>query len=147
MAAGLLGARASVLRRHGHRTVVVAVVAVGVVQVPVHEVVHVVAMWHGLVSAAGAVHVTRVVRAAVVVGCALIRVLRADRQHMLVDVVTVGVMQVAIVQVVHVPVVLQRGVAAAGTVLVCVALMNLTVHFIPLLLLEVVRTPAGDQGR
>lgn len=103
---------------------VVAVAAVGVVQVAFDQVVHVVAVGHRGVAAAGAVAVVGVVAGAQVLGRAFGGVLRVDRQLVFVDVVAVGVVQVAVVQVVHVAVVLDRGVTAVGAVFVLVGLVG-----------------------
>ena len=100
------------------RAVVVAVVAVRVVQVPIDEVIDVVAMWHRFVTAAGAMDVSCFVAAAVVVGRAGVRVGGADSDAVFIDVAAVRVVQVAVVQVVNVAVVLDGGVAAARAVLV-----------------------------
>jgi hypothetical protein len=77
--------------------VIVAVVAVGVMQVPVDQVVDVVAMRHRLVTAVRAVDVVGVVALTLVVGCALRRIVVVDVEAVLVDVVLVWVVQVAIV--------------------------------------------------
>ena len=65
--------------RSGHDVdgpVVVAVVAVRMVQMPVHEIIHVVAVRHRLVPAARAVHVGSVVPVAVVCRRAGVGILR-----------------------------------------------------------------------
>ncbi len=103
---------------------IVAVVAVRMVQVAVDEVVHVVAVWHGFVAAARAVLVVGGVGLAVVVRSACVRVLRADLDRMLVVVPLVGVMEVAVVQIVDVAVVFDGSVAAAGAVDMLVILMD-----------------------
>lgn len=99
---------------------VVAVVAVGVVQVPVHEVVHMVAVGHGFMSAAGAMHVARLVPGACVRGRADVRVGGGDGDAVLVHMVAVGVVQVAVVQIVSVSVMDDGSVTAAGAVSVIV---------------------------
>jgi hypothetical protein len=100
------------------RAVIVAVIAVRVMQVAVDEVVDVVAVRHGLVAAAGAMHVARRVPGTAMVGRAPIRVARRDLDHVLIDMILVRVVQVAIVQVVDVPVMADRRVPAVGSVLV-----------------------------
>ena len=97
---------------------VVAVVAVRVVQVAIDEVVNVVAMRHGFVAATGTVYMSRFVAAAVVVRRAGIRVGGADGDAVFIDVVAVRMVQVAVVQIVNVAVVLDGGVAAVRAVLV-----------------------------
>ena len=99
---------------------VVAVVAVWVVQVAIDEIVDVVAMRYCFVTAAGAVHVSRFVATAVVVGRASVRVGGADCDDVLINVVTMLVVQVAVVQVINVAFVLDGGVAAVRAVLVFV---------------------------
>lgn len=107
---------------------VVAVVPVGVMEVPVDEVVDVVAVGHGLVSTAGAVDVTVLVPGAAVCGGAGGRVALAHLDHVLVHVVAVGVVEVAVVEVVHVVAVLDGDVATLGAVDVVVVLVLVAVH-------------------
>ena len=101
--------------------VVVAVVAVGVVQVAIDQVIDVVAVRHRFVAAAGAVAVALGVLAAVVAGRAGRGVGAPDRQGVLLDRAAVLVVQVAVVQVVGVAVVLDGRVAAVRPVLMGVA--------------------------
>jgi hypothetical protein len=91
-------------------------VAVRVMEVVAHEVVDVVAMGHRLVPAALAVGVIGVVVVTGMLGGAAFGMLGIDLEHVLVDVILVRVMQLAVVQVVHVITVLDSGVTAAGTV-------------------------------
>jgi hypothetical protein len=56
-------------------TVVVAVIAVRAVKMTGDVIIHVVAVRHRLVAAAGAVHMARVMPTAAVVGCAAVGVL------------------------------------------------------------------------
>jgi len=107
--------------------VVVAVVAVGMVQVVGDQVVDVIAVRYRLVTASGAVGVPGVVARTGkgVFRSAVLRVLAANLDCVLVDVVLVRVMQVAVVQVVHMSLVTDGHVAAVRTVLVCVVLVNL----------------------
>jgi hypothetical protein len=93
--------------------VIVAMIAVGMMQVPLDQKVDVVAMRDGLVPAAGAVLV-----AALDVRRAAGRIRRADRDRMLVDVIAVHVMQVAVVQIVDMTLVADRRVPAARAMLV-----------------------------
>lgn len=94
---------------------VVAVALVGVVQPPAHEVIDVIAVRHGLVSAVRSVLVVGVARGGVGVTSGMCLV---DRDHVLVDVVVVGVVQVAVVEIVDVIVVMDGGVPATRSVLV-----------------------------
>jgi hypothetical protein len=95
--------------------VIVAVIAVLVMQVTVDEVVRVVAVRHRFVTARRPVLVIRRVLGRVP-GCASRGILRVDRECVVVDVVAVHVMEVAVVQVVRVAFVLDGGVAAVRSV-------------------------------
>jgi hypothetical protein len=100
--------------------VVVAVALVGVVEAPIDQVVHMVAVGNLVVAAALAVDVG----AAVMRGVAAIRVELVDRQPVLVDVVAVGVVEVAVVEKVDVAVVDDLRVAAARPVYMLVRIVN-----------------------
>jgi hypothetical protein len=108
--------------------VVVAVVAVRMVEVAGDQVVGVVAMRHGFVATIRTVGVIRVVPRAVVVRGAVVGVCGAHLDRVLVDMVLVRVMEVAVMQVIDVTIVLDRGVAALGTVLVGVTFVDLMTH-------------------
>jgi hypothetical protein len=112
-------------QRHG--PVVVAVVAVRVVQVPIHEVIDVVAMRDRRVSTAGAVHVVRIVTGALVL-CATVRVFRCHFDRVFIVVTLVGAVQMPIVQIADVVAVPDGRVPAVGAMLVIVIFMNLVCH-------------------
>jgi hypothetical protein len=101
--------------------VIVAVIAVRVVKVAVHQVIDVVAVRHRFMAAAGAVPMSLVVLAAIMVGSALGGISAADRQRVFLDFVAFVVVQVPIVQVVGVALVADGLVAAVGPVLMVVA--------------------------
>lgn len=82
---------------HVHGTMVIAVIAMGVVKVAIDEVIHVIAVGDSWVTATGTVNVVRRVAGAAVVRRAVGRVGCGDIEGMLIDVVTVGMMQVAVV--------------------------------------------------
>jgi hypothetical protein len=103
--------------------VIVAVVAVRVVQVAVDEVVDVIAMRHRLVPAARPVLMPRLVPLAAMLGCAAVGVLVRHLDHVLVDVIVVRMMQVTVVQVVDVILMANGGVTAIGAVAVRMALV------------------------
>jgi hypothetical protein len=96
------------------------------VEVIVHEVIHMVAVGDGLVPTAGAVHVPRAGTIGPIARGAAVRVLGTDVDRMLLD-LTIGplMVQVAVVQIIHVAFVLQARVAAAGAVLVGMIRMQL----------------------
>jgi hypothetical protein len=95
---------------------VVAMIAMRMMQPSVHEVIDVVAVRDGFVTAPRAVRMPRTSH----VRRALRRVCLADRQHMLIDVVVMRVVQVAVVQIVDVPIVADRGMPAVRVMLVMV---------------------------
>ena len=102
---------------------IVAVVAVRMVQVAVHKVIDMIAMWHGFVAATGSVDVAGFVAAA---GCrATIGVRGAHFDDMFIDVIAMRVMEVAVVQVIDMSLVFHSGVAAAWAVLMIVVGMSL----------------------
>jgi hypothetical protein len=93
--------------------VVVAVVFVGPVQPALDQVVDVITVRNRLVAATRVVGVLTADRVGVTAGVLLI-----DRDHVLVNVLLVRVVQVAIVEVVDVITVSHRRVTTAGAVLV-----------------------------
>jgi hypothetical protein len=100
--------------------VIVAVVTVPVVKVVGDPVIHVITVRHHLVAAAGAVHMTCVMPTALMVGSAAIGVLAWYLDRMLVDVTFVRVVEVTVVQIIHVATVAHRGMSAARPMLVSV---------------------------
>ena len=103
---------------------IVAVGAVRMVQVALDEVVHVGAVRHGFVAAARAMPVVVRVELAVALWSACVGILRAHVDRMLVVMALVGVVQMAVVQIVDVTVVLDGGVSAAGAVDMLMGLMD-----------------------
>lgn len=97
---------------------VIAVVAVGVVQVAIDQIVDMVTVGHGFVTAARTVNVAWLVAVANVCGGTGGWVGGAHSDDVLVHMVTVGVVQMAVVQIVYMAIVTHSGVAAAWTVLV-----------------------------
>lgn len=113
---------------------IVAVVAVRMVEVTVHEEVGVVAVWNRFVPAARSMGVVLRVPVAGVRWGAVSGVRAVDGEAMLVDMVAVRVVQVPIVKVVRVVAVLHGGVAAVGTVLVVMVVVDrvIVAHALPL---------------
>ena len=99
-----------------------------VMEMTVHQVVHVIAMRNGLVPAPRAVLVTGVVRVAGMIGRAVGRVRSADRQLVFVHVVRVGMVEMTIVQVVDVALVAKGEVAAVFAMRVFVAVVPIAGH-------------------
>ncbi len=101
--------------------VVVTMPLMGKVQVAVHQVADVIAMGNGLVATTRAVNVVVVVTATFMIGSAGGWIFGRDFDHVMLYVGgALGVMQVTVVQIVHVIAVLDGYVAAALTVFVVV---------------------------
>ena len=97
---------------------VVAVIAMRVMQVILDAIVDVVAVRHRVVAAARPMHMARVMPGAAMVGGAAVGIGARYFDHMLVDMPLMRVVQVAVVQIIDVAVMADRLMAAAGAVLV-----------------------------
>jgi hypothetical protein len=102
------------------RPVVVAMISMGMVQVPVDKIVDVVAMWHRLVPAPRAMNMARRMSATVVAWRALVGVVRADFDLVLVYVIAMRMVQMPIVEIIDVITMLDSGVAAVCAMLMIV---------------------------
>jgi hypothetical protein len=102
---------------------IIAMIAVRVVQVTTDQVVHVVAVRHSLVPTAWTMHMLLVVTVAGVLRGTAGRVLGRHLENVFVDMVSVNVVQVSIVEKIGVPVMVDGGVATATAVRVVVARM------------------------
>jgi hypothetical protein len=100
--------------------VIVAMIAMGMMQMPVHQIVDVVAMRDRLVPTARAVLV-----GALYFRRAAGRIARVDADDMLIHVVAMHVMQMAVMQIVDVAVMAHRDVTAVRAVLMRVVGMVL----------------------
>jgi len=108
--------------------VVVAVVAVGMMQMLVHQVVDVITVRHRGVPAARTVDVVRVVTLAIV-GDAAVRVVARYLYDVFVIVTFVGAVKMAVMQIADVVSVLYGDVTAIGAVLMVVVFMDSVGHF------------------
>ena len=95
---------------------IVAVVAMGVMQMPVDEIVDVIAMRHRFVAAAGPVDMIGLMTGAAMLRRAGIGIPRRDIDLMLVDVILMRMMQMTVMQIVDMIAMAQRDVTAARTV-------------------------------
>jgi hypothetical protein len=120
--------RTKQLLHDGDGAVVVAVVAVRVVQVAFDKVVNVVAVGDGFMAATGAVDVLGIVAIASVGGGAVGRIGSGDVERVFIDMASVRVMQVTVVQVVDVVAVLDGGMPAVLAVLVVMLGVGLATH-------------------
>jgi hypothetical protein len=104
-----------------HYSMIVAVVAVHMVEVAADQIIGMIAVRNRLVAALRAVNVALFVLVAAMCGRALSRIGCIDADAALVNVIAMNVMKVAIVQIVAVVAVPNRPVSAAG-------LMNMLVR-------------------
>jgi hypothetical protein len=95
---------------------VVAVIAVGVMQPAVHEIVDVVAVRHRFMAAIRPVPVRRLVAGRVTLWIAAVRVAVAYSDHMLLRAAVLGMLKVAVIEVIDVAFMLHAEVAASGAV-------------------------------
>ncbi|WP_157991666.1 hypothetical protein [Caldimonas tepidiphila] len=97
---------------------VVAVIAVRVVQVTVDQIVDMITVRHRLMSTSWAMDVAGLVALTTMRGGADIRIGGVDSNYVLVDMVAMRMVQVAVVKVVDMVLVQHRSVAAVGAMLV-----------------------------
>jgi hypothetical protein len=97
---------------------VVTVVAVWVMQMSIHQIINMVAMRHRRVSATRAVNVIRRVCCTLMCGCASIRIFGAHFNHVFIHMVTMHMVQVAVMQIIYVIVMLDSDMATVFSVLV-----------------------------
>jgi hypothetical protein len=107
---------------------VVAVTIVLVVEMTVDQVVYVVAMGDGFVPTARAMDMVRGMARARVAAGAGSRVGGGDLDHVLVIVTLMGVVEMAVVEVIHMAFMQHGGMAAAGAVLMGMIGMNVMSH-------------------
>jgi hypothetical protein len=108
--------------------VIVAVRAVGMVEVPRDNVVGVISMGDHFMATTCPMLVRRIVRSTAMRRGARVGICARDVEHVLVDVALVRVMHMPVVQVVDVARVLDLRVRAAGTVRMLVLFMNGMCH-------------------
>ncbi len=104
--------------REVNRAVVVAVIAVRMVQVAVDEIVDVIPMRHRFMAAPRSVNVARLVAATA--RRALVRIFGAHFELVLVYVIGVRMMQMTVMQIINVIVVLDRSMSTVRAMLVVV---------------------------
>lgn len=93
------------MRNHHQRAVIVAVIAVWMMQTAIDEIIDMVAMRHGLMTAVGAVPMPRLVAGRVVLGIAAVRIPVGHRDHMLLYAAMLGMFEAAVIEVIDVAIV------------------------------------------
>ena len=101
--------------------VIVALGAMGMVEVAIHQVIDVIPVGYCLVSAVHAVNMRLIMSGTAVGWCAFLRIHRVHLNAVVVHGTIVQVMQVAIVQIVRMAIVFQGRMATIGAVLVAVS--------------------------
>jgi hypothetical protein len=102
---------------------IVAVIAVRMMQVAVDQIVDMIAMRHRLMPAAGTMHMSRIVSGAAMIGRAHVGIDSRYFDHMLVDVIPVHMMKMPIVEIIDMIAMPYRRVSAIRTMLMGVVLM------------------------
>jgi hypothetical protein len=98
--------------------VIVAMIAVRMVQASVDKVIDVISVRHSLVTASWPMLMCRLVPACSVFGRAAVGIIGGDLQDMLLDALAFHVMQVSVLEIVHVIFVPNRDVSAARAMFV-----------------------------
>ena len=105
---------------------IIAMALVRMMEMAIHEIIYMIAMWHGLMSAIGTMLMGRFMRTAVVCGSAGIGIFIRDRDAMLLDLpILTLMMQMAIVEIVRMTVMLNRSVPAVRAMLVVVIVVQM----------------------
>lgn len=92
---------------------VVTMVAMGMMKASLNQIIHMVAVWDDLMPAIWPVDVFRLMSFRPV--CAFVRILRINGNHVLVHMVAMGMMQMTVVQIIHMAVMLNGSVPAIRT--------------------------------
>lgn len=116
--------RCAICLRQLQSTVIIAVIAVHVVQMTGNQVIYVIAVGHRLVSATCAMLVALFMASANVIGSTIRRIGRGSFDHVFIDMAVMQEMQVSVVQVVDVVIVLHSGMSAVGTMLMRMLLVD-----------------------
>ncbi len=102
-----------------------------VVQMTVYKVVYMIPMRHCFMPAARSVHMPRFVPGTLVSARAIARILRAHLERVLVIMPIVRMMQMPVMQIIHMPFMLDRRMAASRAVDVFVIFVYVMAHFVP----------------
>jgi len=104
---------------------IITVITMRMMQVAIHKVINVIAVRNSLVSAVLAMNMSRLMPTASMLRCTYRRIGDAYLQHMLIHMITMRMMQVAIVKVIGVAVMFDCSVTTASVVLMVVFFMDL----------------------
>ncbi len=114
-------------RGGGDATMIIAMGAVRMMKVSVHQVIRMISVRYAIMTAPGAVRMVLWMATAVVLRCAIVRVRCANRQDVVIDVIAVDVVQMPVVQIDGVVAVPDSRMTAAPSMLVVMRLVHVTV--------------------
>ena len=109
------------------RAVIVAMIAMRMVQAAIDQIIDVIAMGHRLMAAIRPMHMAGIMALAGLAVVAAVRVLGADLDDMLIDMIAMRVMEVPIVKIIHMVAMADGGMAAILTVLMRVIVVDAAV--------------------
>jgi hypothetical protein len=102
------------VRDHRQRTVVIAVVAVWMMQAAVHQIVYMIAMRHSFVATTRPVPMRRLVTGRVILRIAAVRIAVAHGNHMMLGAATLGMLKATVIEIIGVAFVPHGEMAASG---------------------------------
>jgi hypothetical protein len=105
---------------------ILTIAAMGMMQVPVDQVIDVIAVRHCLVPATGSMSMALFMATAVVVRSCGRGISRVDGYHVLVYVSLMQIVHVSVVKIIRVPLVLNRGMSASRAMLMGVGVVSFT---------------------
>ncbi len=104
------------MREHRQWSVIIAMITVRMVEVPVDQIVNVVTMWDCLVTAVRAMPVRRIMSAATVVRRTAIGICCSYFDHVFIDATVVQMLEMAMVEIIDVPLMLNCSMTTAWPV-------------------------------
>jgi hypothetical protein len=104
--------------------VVIAVIAMRMMQMPVHKIVHMITVRNRFMATVRSVDMARLMAPTLVFRRTGIGIRRRYLDHMLIHMITVDMVKMAVMDIVHMTVVLNRRMSATRAVLVRVVFVN-----------------------
>ncbi len=104
---------------------IVAVIAVRMMQVAGNAIIYMIAMWHRLMATPKTMYMVRRMAATAVIAGAAVRVIARHLDPVLIDMAVMRVMKMTVVQIIHMAAVVHGGMAAARPMLMRVVEMGL----------------------
>ena len=104
------------MRDYRQRSVIIAMIAMRMVQMPIDQIIYVVTMRNRRMSAARSMSMRRIVSATAMLWRAAHRILFSYFDHVYIDLTTTRIIQMAVVQIVDVTLMANRDVTTVGTV-------------------------------